>query len=96
MDDKIKVFISDHCGPCKDIKELIEEGRFNIEDVDLIDVATEEGFPYVAQLNIDKIPSAYKDGKPCKITYDEENDALFIDCPKEDSPASGTGLQSPA
>lgn len=85
-DEKVKVFISSGCGPCQEVRKMIEEGKFNLADVDLIDVSSEEGFPFVEKMGLTKVPAAFKGGKACKIMSDEES--LIIDC-GEDEPTEG-------
>jgi glutaredoxin len=80
-DDTIKVFVSSGCGPCAQVKKMIEEGRFNLSRVDMVDVSTDEGFPYIEKLGLTKVPSAFKGSKECKILSDEET--VVIDCDGE-------------
>ncbi len=77
-EEKVKLFVSSACGPCEQVRKMIEEGRFNLPDIDLIDVTTEEGFPYVKKMGLTKIPVAYKGDKVCKLLMDDES--LMIDC----------------
>ena len=77
---KVKVFIAAGCGPCKELKEAIEAGRFNVEDVDLIDVETKEGFPYIKKFGLTKAPSAYLGKKECDLFINREDNSIFIDC----------------
>lgn len=85
-DEKVKVFISSGCGPCQEVRKMIEEGRFNLPDVDLIDVASDEGFPFVEKMGLTKVPCAFKGDKACRILSDEET--LIIDCGGDESPES--------
>jgi len=88
MTERIKVFVSNHCGPCQQIKKLVEEGRFNAEELELIDLETEEGFPYIEKLGLSKTPSAYRGTQECRLSYDRNEPFLLIDCPdnKEGEP----------
>lgn len=81
MAEKVKLFIAGHCGPCQEVKRLIGEGKFNLDEVDLIDLETEEGYSYLDRLKLSKVPSAYLGEQRCKVGFDEENDALIIECP---------------
>ena len=81
MGEKIKVFISNHCGPCKKVRELIEQGKFNTEEVELIDLETEEGFPYIERLGLNKTPSAYIGTNKCRLSFDKNEPFLIIECP---------------
>jgi len=82
ISEPVKVFVSTNCGPCQRVKQLIKEGKFNREDVELLDLETEEGFAYIKKLGINKVPSAYQGGQSCKIGFD--NDILLIQCPGDE------------
>jgi len=77
---KLKIFIAKHCLPCQQLKEIAENGGFG-DDVEVIDVESEEGFPKVAEMELMEIPSAYEDGKKCRIKYSGDN--VEIKCPAE-------------
>jgi glutaredoxin len=81
---KIKVFVSASCSPCEEVKKLIEEGRFNQADLDLIDLETEEGFKYIEKLGLNRVPSAYQGRKSCNLQIDHEQNALIITCPGDE------------
>lgn len=82
MAEPIKVFISGHCRPCERARKLVEAGRFDAEEVELIDVETEEGFPYIKKLGINKTPSAYRGDQRCRLSYDKNEPMLIIECPE--------------
>ncbi|HUS04450.1 MAG TPA: hypothetical protein VMY79_02880 [Dehalococcoidia bacterium] len=77
---KLKIFISEHCLPCQQLKEIAKNGGFG-DDVEVIDIETEEGFPKIAEMELVEIPVAYEDGKKCAIKY--SNDNIEIKCPAE-------------
>ena len=81
-EEKVKLFVSSGCGPCQQVKKMVDEGKFNLADVDIIDVNTPEGFPWTEKLHLTKVPSAFKGTKACKILSDEES--LVIECDEED------------
>lgn len=81
---KTKVFISGSCEPCQAVKELIEQGRFTQPNVDLIDLETEDGYPYINKMNLSRVPSAYKGKKACELSIDRENNVLIIQCPGDE------------
>jgi len=83
MTEPIKVFISGHCRPCQRAKKLIEEGKFDAEEVELIDLETEEGFPYIEKLGLNKTPSAYRGTQRCRMSYDRNEPMLIIECPED-------------
>jgi thiol-disulfide isomerase/thioredoxin len=80
-DEKVKLFVSGGCGPCQAVKQMVAEGRFNLDDVEIIDVTTEEGFPWIKKLGLQKVPTAMKGAKVCKLLIDGET--LVIDCDGE-------------
>ena len=81
---KIKVFISGSCEPCQAVKELIEQGKFNQEDIDLIDLETPAGFKYIKKMDLNRVPSAYKGKEACNLNIDRENNILVISCPGDE------------
>ena len=46
----------------------------------MVDVTTDEGFPFVSDLGITGIPSAYKGAEKCELYVDEENEVINIVC----------------
>ncbi len=85
--EKVRVFISSSCGPCHEIKELIEQGRTNHKEIELIDLETEEGAPYAEQLGLKRVPAAYIGTESCEIGINREENKLIIQCPgTEESP----------
>ncbi len=77
-EEKVKLFISTGCAACEQIQKMVSEGRFNLPEVDMIDLSSEEGFHYIADLGLNKVPTAMKGTKTCPIYMDEES--VFIDC----------------
>lgn len=80
MAKKLQIFIGEHCSGCEQLKEIAENGGFG-DDVEVVDIETEEGFPKVAEMELTEIPSAYEDGKKCAIKYSDDN--VEIKCPAE-------------
>lgn len=82
----IKVYVSKHCKPCQEVKKMVEEGRFAAEDVELVDIETDEGFDDFSREVLEHgdaaVPSAYREGQKCKILIDEEQGLVF-NCPSE-------------
>lgn len=81
-DDKLRVFISGSCGPCKEIKQLIEEGKFNQEEVEILDLESVEGFPWLEKMQLTKVPAVYKGKQACELEIDMETKSLIITCPE--------------
>jgi len=75
---KLQIFIGENAG--QELKEIADNGGFG-DDVEVIDIGTEEGFPKVAEMELTEIPSAYEDGKRCAIKYSDYN--VEINCPAE-------------
>jgi hypothetical protein len=95
---KTRVFVAKHCGPCQIVKEMVERGQINDKDIELIDIESDEGFPYIAEFALSGVPSAYKDKQKCEIKIDQESNILHIVCPEvptEAPPSSDEGQESP-
>lgn len=82
----IKIFTSKNCPPCQELEEKLKEADLQ-DEVELIDIETDEGFLKFKEEVIDHrdgaVPTAYKDGKQCKIGYTEEG-GLVLDCPTDE------------
>lgn len=88
----ITIFTSEHCLPCKEVEHLIKEGRFSDDDIEIIDIETDDGFNLfkkeVLEFGDAAVPSAYKDGQACIIKIDRDDRRLIIECPPASPPAS--------
>ena len=82
QDEEIKLFVRSGCSACDKIKDIVAKGRFNKPSVDLIDINTPEGEPYLDKLPINKVPVAMKGNKTCELelTSDADGEILLIDC----------------
>lgn len=83
--EPIKVYHSPHCGPCHEVVDLLNQGRFESDieqgtDIDLIDVTSDEGFREVAASGVDSVPSAKYKGKACKLKIDRDQQVVIIEC----------------
>lgn len=97
MDKKrlvLYTFTASGCAPCREVTKLIEKGKVSnpdIDEIDLVDIGTDEGFARftkeVLSKNDGAVPSAYLGGEKCKIEILEDN-TVFFDCSKADSPSS--------
>ena len=92
----IRIYTAKHCRPCHEVEQLIKGGKFSGDDIELVDIETNEGFEKFKKEVLDfsdgAVPSAYRDGKKCLIHIDEENNSLLFECPTtDDLPASGGG-----
>lgn len=82
----IRIYTAKHCQPCHQVAQLIKEGRFSgEEEVELIDIETDEGFlkfqEEVLSFGGGAVPSAYKGGERCLLHVDDETNSVLIDCP---------------
>ena len=98
--EPIKVYHSPACGPCHEITNLLNQGRFEANtgentDVDLIDVTSEEGFKEVEAGAIDSVPSAKYKGKSCKLSIDREQQMVIIECDEADKPKAEAAEPKP-
>lgn len=90
MQDNIKVFTSSSCDPCLEIKELINQGKFEFNGkVELIDVDTDYGFEIfdkeILGHSNSAVPSAYRNGQRCIIKIEdnsEDGQRVIFDCPE--------------
>ncbi len=86
----VRIYTSDNCSPCREVKEAIQKQKL---DVEFVDIETDEGFALftqeVLQNSDGAIPSAYKEGKQCRLLRGED-DTIIIECP-DDPPASDQG-----
>lgn len=92
-EEKVTLFVSSGCGVCQEVKKLVEEGKFNLPTIDVVDVASEDGFPNVEKLGLTKVPVAFKGAQECKLLMDGES--LFIDCGGENPPRESDEQQNP-
>jgi len=88
------------CTPCEEVGRLIEEGKFSSPDadeLDMVDIGTDEGFARFAKEVLSKndgaVPSAYMDGKKCRIEID--GDSVFISCSTDVLSSGHEGIESP-
>jgi len=69
---------------------MVKRGQVN-EDIELIDIETDNGFEKfkaeVLEHGDGAVPSAYKDGKQCRIAISED-ETLVFECPTDDHPSS--------
>lgn len=88
------------CQPCEEITKLIEEGKFHSPDtdeVDLIDIGTDEGFKKFYDEILSKqdggVPTAYLNGKKCVIVVEEG--VVRFECPSNPDSAEHGPKSSP-
>jgi hypothetical protein len=90
--EKLRIFIGEHCAPCHQfeamLKEAIQRGDLGANDVEFIDIESEEGFHYLAEYELMSIPSVYKGHQQCEVKY--EDDGVSINCPDKDNEIATT------
>lgn len=94
MAESLRIFVASGCGPCKEITEAIDNGTIDVDgltvteakeaDIDLIDVASDEGFPLVEEYGLDNVPAAYYGKRRCEILVGER---ITIDCSESERPS---------
>ena len=83
-----KVYVSEHCGGCQDLKDKLTKGNKGSmpSDIEVISIDTDEGFKEFSKEVLDhgngEVPSAYKDGKKCEILY-AANGGVKLKCSME-------------
>ena len=86
----IRIYTSKHCIPCKEVEDKIKQADTG-EKIEVIDIETDEGFEKFKQEVLNQqdgaVPSAYRDGKQCKIGFDSDG-SLLLDCPTDEQPPS--------
>ena len=88
MPEKIIVYTSDHCAPCKKVRKMIEQGDV-VSDypIELVSIDTEEGFErFNSEVEVKEgfsVPSAYKGAQRCDVLTDSKNPGkIIISCPQ--------------
>lgn len=86
---EILLFKASECEPCREIDELVKNGRFEADiegeiGVRVVDITTEEGFAELLRHpDILEVPSAKHGDKVCKISIDHEDGVLIFTCADE-------------
>lgn len=79
---ELKLYVSSGCGPCEQVRAMVEAGKFNREKIDVVDVAQEENFHFIADLNLTRVPTAMKGAETCNLSIEE--DILLVECPGDE------------
>jgi hypothetical protein len=88
--------VSEHCGPCQVIKDMVEKGQVSDKEVELVDIESDEGFPYIEEFALSGVPSAYKGKEKCEIKIDQGANKLHIICPAPTIEAPPSSDEDPA
>lgn len=78
MPSKIKIFTSDLCPPCQELKKKLKD----TSNIEFVDVHSDEGYKEAMEKRITGVPYAMRDGKRCKILY--EGDNVIFNCEEKD------------
>ena len=85
---KIVIYTSPHCPPCQEIKDRL--AKIASPDIEVVDIETDEGFKRFSQAVLEKgdgaVPSAFVDGRQCKIMVTPDD--ITLDCPDPVAPAN--------
>jgi hypothetical protein len=97
----IDLYYSSDCSPCHEVVDRVKSGRFASDlgegtAVNLVDIATEEGFAEVEKQSLEKVPTARHEAKTCQIHIDEELDAVMFTCTEDDAAAAEDTTEKPA
>lgn len=82
----IKIYTHPDCKPCEPVKEFLKQnkGKIDGEDVELVDITTEEGLAEFEREVLSKgdgeVPSAYRQGQACDIIH--KDNKISLKCPK--------------
>ena len=94
---KIILFSHADCVPCQDIRKLIEKGEVDAgdaEELEIVDVDTDEGFNRFEKEVLSKLPDdgeaqlpgAYLAGMVCQIKMVDDDKFVIFDCPQKEPP----------
>ena len=80
----IRIFSSPNCAPCVEVERRIKDGKLDGQDVEIIDVESDEGFK-IFQQELERIgattfsiPSAIIDDRQCEVRL--LGDGLAMNC----------------
>ena len=89
---RVTFFTAGHCTPCEEIKDMLGKGQFLVDgeegELDVIDIETEEGFEEAQNHDLSAVPSAFHEGKQCKVKIDEESRTVLIECDHDEHQAA--------
>ena len=92
MADKLQIFTAPGCGGCKEVKDAMEHGQLEItgvdvkpEDIEVVDLSSDAGYPYMDELGIKNVPAAYYGGEKCELLVDDETKRVTVKCGEANS-----------
>lgn len=74
MPSKIRIFTSEHCPPCQELKKKLKD----TSNIEFVDIHTDQGYKEAMEKKIAGVPYAEVDGKTCKIL--DDGDKITFDC----------------
>ena len=83
MATPVKLYVTDACGPCSEVKTAIEQDNYNIIGVatgDRLKVIDMSADDFVLDEELPSIPAATYNKRECKLYINEETLKLTIDC----------------
>jgi len=86
---KIRLLVAKHCEPCEPLREMAESGALG-DNVEIIDIESDEGFAKLTDLELTEVPSIYSPGGKCEVKYDKDNNIIDIVCPGVEEELSET------
>lgn len=78
MPSKIRIFTSELCPPCQELKKKLKD----TSNIEFIDVHSDQGYKEAIEKRITGVPYAIKNGKRCRII--DEGDGVSFDCGGKD------------
>ena len=65
MSEKIRIFTSEFCPPCQELKNKLTPEE--LKKIEFVDIHTDQGFKEAMDKKIIGVPFVEKDGKRCRI-----------------------------
>ncbi len=72
----VKVYVSEECPVCEGLKDQLAALAGTNPDVEVVSIDSDVGFDQFVGDGADAVPTAYCEGKPCKILRGEEKIAI--------------------
>lgn len=101
MLEKVRIFTGPGCAPCDEVKAAVENDEILLEglpedtEVEMVDATSEEGYPFIDELGLDRVPVAYHGTAQCQIIVDDETKQVTVKCPPPEEPDEPPGSLSP-
>jgi hypothetical protein len=80
----VKLYVTDECGPCADVKSAVEQNNYDIigvakgDKLKIIDMTSDDGF--ILDEDLSTIPAATYKNRECKLFINEDTLKVTIDC----------------